>query len=393
MSLYKVVKLIKNNIMKKILLSLVLSGLLLGVAIGQSLSLSNAAGDIPANSVLTELVEPGTGTYATVLFVTNNSSSAISVKAKKIENYLEGDDVDGMLSSICWAGQCYSPSVFVSPNAEIIEPDETNEDGFAGDLHKNGYVGISSVTYVFFDENNPNDSISVIVNYIVTSTSSSLALSNDDGDLENNGTLIINGSPDDVTLISHVYATNVDNKDLEVKVRRIETHLPDETLSYFCWAQCYLPATNVSPTAMTIVPGETNTFFSGDYEPSGVAGEATISYVFFDEGDLSNFSTINVTYIASTVGIEENDLNEVYLSNAYPNPASTTVSMDYDLKDVNDAKLVVYNLLGGVVRDLQITDAIGKLKVNVTDLDDGIYFYSLLVKNETVRTQKLVVKH
>jgi hypothetical protein len=60
---------------------------------------------------------------------------------------------------------------------------------------------------------------------------------------------------------------------------------------------------------------------------------------------------------------------------------------------VNDAKLVIYNLLGSVVRDVQINDAIGKLKVNVSDMDDGIYFYSLLVNNETVKTQKLVVKH
>ena len=375
--------------MKKILLSLMLSGLLLGVAIGQSLSLSNSEGDIPANSVFTELVDPGSGQYNTHLYVTNNSSSTLSVLVKKIENYLEGD----MQISICWAGNCYPPNVYVSPNSEEMVAGETNTAGFSGDLFINDEVGISSVSYVFFDENNPSDSVMVIVNYIVTSTSSSLALSNDDGDLENNGTLIVNGDPSDEAIVSHVYATNEANKDLEVKVRRIETHMPEGTSSYFCWAQCYPPATNVSPTAMTITPGETNDFFSGDYIPAGVVGEATISYVFFDEEDLSNFSTINVTYVAATVGIEENNLNEVYLSNAYPNPASTTVSLDYDLKDVNGAKLVVYNLLGSVVKDIQIPDAMGKLKVNIADLDDGIYFYSLLVKNETVKTKKLVVKH
>jgi len=232
----------------------------------------------------------------------------------------------------------------------------------------------------------------VIVNYIVTSTTSSFALSNDDGELLNNGPLIISGDPGDESLVSYVFATNESTKDKEVKIRRIETHMPEGTSSYFCWAQCYPPATNVSPTAMTIAIGETNTNFSGDYLPSGIEGEATISYVFFDEEDLSDFSTINVTYVASTVGIEEN-LNEIFLSNAYPNPASTVVSLDYDLKDVNDAKLVIYNLLGSVVRDVQINDAIGKLKVNVSDMDDGIYFYSLLVNNETVKTQKLVIKH
>ncbi|NOX47911.1 MAG: T9SS type A sorting domain-containing protein [Chlorobi bacterium] len=373
--------------MKKILLSIVLSALI-GVAIGQSFSLSNAEGDIAANSVLTELVDPATGQFNTHIYVTNNSSSMLSVLVKKVEHYLEGD----MQISICWAGNCYPPDVFVSPNAEDIAPGETNMEGFSGDLFINDGVGITSTSYVFFDESNPSDSVMVIVNYIVTTTPSSLTLSNDDGNLENNGTLIISGDPDDESLISNVYATNGSSKDIDVKVRRIETHMPEGTSSYFCWEQCYPPTTNVSPTAMTIAVGETNINFSGDYLPSGIAAEATISYVFFDENDLSDFSTINVTYVASTVGIEEN-LNGVFLSNAYPNPASTVVSLDYDLKDENGAKLVIYNLLGSVVRDVQINDAIGKLKVNVSDLDDGIYFYSLLVKNETVKTQKLVVKH
>ncbi len=175
-------------------------------------------------------------------------------------------------------------------------------------------------------------------------------------------------------------------------VRRIETNMPPETSSFFCWVQCYPPTVSVSPDGLLMAPGDFSNLFSGDYEPNGIPGEASISYVFFDEDDLSNFSTINVTFDVA-VGIEENNFDNVYLSNAYPNPASTVMSLDYDLKDVNGAKLVVYDLLGSVVKNVEVTDAIGKLKVNVSDLDDGVYFYSLLVKNETVKTQKLVVKH
>jgi len=380
--------------MKKILLSLVLSGLLIGVAIGQSLSLSNANGPITGNSVFTELVEPGSGAFATLIYVTNNSDSPISVLAKKIENYLEADDEGGMKCSICWAGQCYSPSVFISPNAETIEPGETNEDGFAGDLHKFGYVGISSVTYVFYDENNPVDSVSLIVNYIVTAVAqSSLVLSLNDVDLENNDVISINGSVEDENLTSHVKITNNAETDISVKVRRIETNMPAGSSSYFTWLEQYANEVSVSPDGEQMSPGGMSTSFSGDYQPNNVAGEASISYVFFDENDLSNFSTINVTYIASTVGIEENNFDNVYLSNAYPNPANTVVTLDYDLKSVNGAKLVVYDLLGSVVKNVEVNDAIGKLKINVSDLDEGVYFYSLLVKNENVTTQKLVVKH
>jgi hypothetical protein len=376
--------------MKKILLSIVLSALLLGMAIGQSLSLSNAEGEIPANSIVTELVDAGTGQAVTHIYVTNNNTSTLSVLVKKVENYLETD----MQCSICWAGNCYPPNVFVSPNAEDLAPGETNTEGFSGDLFiDNNAVGISSVSYVFFDENNPSDSVMVIVNYIVSSTNSSFGLSNDDGPLENNGSLIVNGNPDDESLISYVHVTNNASTDKSVKVRRIETHIPGDAYSSFCWVQCYPPNVSVSPGALNMAPGDISTLFTGDYYPEGVEGNASVSYVFFDENDLSDFSTINVTYVPFAVGIEENNLNEIFLSNAYPNPASTVVSLDYDLKDVNDTKLVIYNLLGSVVRDVHITDVIGKIKVNVSDLDEGIYFYSLLVNNETVKTQKLVVKH
>ena len=32
------------------------------------------------------------------------------------------------------------------------------------------------------------------------------------------------------------------------------------------------------------------------------------------------------------------------------------------------------------------------VSINVSDLTDGIYFYSLIVNNETVKTNKLVVR-
>ncbi|RLD52913.1 MAG: hypothetical protein DRJ05_16990, partial [Bacteroidetes bacterium] len=277
-------------------------------------------------------------------------------------------------------------------NADTLQPGETNEDGFSGDLFESGYIGISSVTYVFFDEDNPNDSVSVIVNYIVTDTPSSFTLSLNGVDFENNEVITVSGSVIDESITSNMHVTNISDKDISVKVRRIETHLPPETSSFFCWVNCYTPDVDVSLDALLMAPGDFSELFHGDFVPNGITGEASISYVFFDEADLSNFSTINVNFV-STVGVEENNFDNIYLSSAYPNPASTFVSLDYDLKDMNGAKLVVYNLLGSAVKDIQITEDIGKIKMDVTDLDEGIYFYSLLVDNKTVKTQKLVVRH
>jgi hypothetical protein len=55
--------------------------------------------------------------------------------------------------------------------------------------------------------------------------------------------------------------------------------------------------------------------------------------------------------------------------------------------------MVVYNMLGAVVKTENITDASGAVRMDVSTLENGVYFTSLEVAGKQVSTKRLVVTH
>ena len=132
----------------------------------QSLSLIHEGTTLEPNEEIT-MQGPATNTEMVFeLDVTNNSSSSMSVLVKKVENYL----IDGSENTFCWAGLCYAPFVYVSPNAVAIPAGETHENDFSGHYNPWSNPGESSISYVFFDENNEDDSVLVTVIFTALET-------------------------------------------------------------------------------------------------------------------------------------------------------------------------------------------------------------------------------
>lgn len=81
-------------------------------------------------------------------------------------------------------------------------------------------------------------------------------------------------------------------------------------------------------------------------------------------------------------------------SPAYPNPSNVEMSIDYSIpSDVEEARFVIYNLLGRTVKEIAIGEYIGSLTVNTSGMSEGIYFYSFLINREPATTHKLIIKH
>lgn len=118
--------------------------------------------DFDGNDVSSTTVEVwgDTGTIIASKFkVVNMGSSALDVKVKRIEDNL----IVGTQNYFCWT-VCYSPTTDESPTGLMINAGDTNSS-FYGDYLPNSNFGVSTITYVFFDSNNSNDSAYVIVNY------------------------------------------------------------------------------------------------------------------------------------------------------------------------------------------------------------------------------------
>jgi hypothetical protein len=79
---------------------------------------------------------------------------------------------------------------------------------------------------------------------------------------------------------------------------------------------------------------------------------------------------------------------------AYPNPYSinTTISYDFSsIKSFNKSSIIVYDMLGRVVKTIDLNNNKGTVNMNRANLASGIYLYSLVVDGSRVKTQKLDV--
>jgi hypothetical protein len=153
--------------MKKILVFSIAVLMASVMAYAQNLSLVYEGNPIPANQ---EIMFEGLANGNLMVFevqVQNNSSNSMDVLVKKVENYL----AEGTTNSFCWGGMCYPPNVYVSPNATTIPGGGISPDGeFSGDYNPGTIIGQSSISYVFFDSSNENDSVMVTVLFTTTAT-------------------------------------------------------------------------------------------------------------------------------------------------------------------------------------------------------------------------------
>ncbi|MBN2747577.1 MAG: T9SS type A sorting domain-containing protein [Bacteroidales bacterium] len=195
------------------------------------------------------------------------------------------------------------------------------------------------------------------------------------------------------TIVSHMWVANNSANDIVVRVKKIELDTVPGSENYFCWTSCYLPMVYVSDT-MTIKAGEINkSHFSGDYDAFGNAGKTKVMYVFYNDANINDSVAFIAEYYAgspvsfSTVEVVDVDVK------VYPNPAKDFVFVDFKLPSItSSASIQIRNVLGSIVYQSMLTQNKGVEKIDVSQLKDGVYFYSLIINNDAVVTRKLLVR-
>lgn len=190
-----------------------------------------------------------------------------------------------------------------------------------------------------------------------------------------------------------LYVLNNTSATMNVMVKKVEVSMLESTSVYFCWGSCYAPFVFVSPEPRTIAAGEVNKDFLGDIEyPDGITGTTTVKYVFYDQANNRDSVFVIVNYNIGSLGVKENFVKSTVVSNAYPNPARSSVYFDYKLPgNTANAKIKVSNLLGTTVKSIDLKANEGKAAIDVSNLENGVYFYSLTINNSSSVTRKFVV--
>jgi hypothetical protein len=207
-------------------------------------------------------------------------------------------------------------------------------------------------------------------------------------------TITIPGDPSQPELVAELSIKNLSTTDtMMVKCRKIVVDTIPGTSNYFCWAACFPSFVYLSPTVIPIFPNTVTNEFSGHYEPKEHSGITRMCYSFFDTRNVNDSVFVYVEFFASGIGIDDTpSLQNVTISNPYPNPASSRVNFDYQLPaNARQAVISVHSLLGSKVKEIPLLGTSGKVTFDVNDLKEGIYFYSIVVDNNIIATKRLVV--
>ncbi len=90
---------------------------------------------------------------------------------------------------------------------------------------------------------------------------------------------------------------------------------------------------------------------------------------------------------------EDSDmLRECILYQNTPNPSSSQTVIKYKLPSTaTNAFIYILNLQGTLIKHIPINPAIGSVTVSCSDIEAGMYFYSLVVAGQEVDSKKMIV--
>ena len=192
----------------------------------------------------------------------------------------------------------------------------------------------------------------------------------------------------------HLDVKNISGNSITVKCIKTNLTLPTGAESYFCFAgNCY-PATTDTSSSAILQAGMAFSYansdldaHSGYYNAFGVSGIAKVKYCFYDVNNPSDSTCATITYETNTTAIDDH-LSIVKLGDFYPNPASEVVNFTFN---GNLAILKLIDILGNNVKEILLNKS-GIQKLDLSDMNKGIYFGNFIVNNEVVSIKKLIVK-
>ena len=190
-----------------------------------------------------------------------------------------------------------------------------------------------------------------------------------------------------------VTITNNSATAVDVKCERTIVYLAPGHGTNFCWDVCYDTTIDISVNALAVAAGDTAENFYGDYEANGIAGVSTIKYCFYNQQNSADSICYIAYFNASATSVESMVFgDENKLSTAFPNPATGTTKITYSLKnDARSGKILVHNMLGALVKTIELKEKFATLEIPLAELQSCIYFYSMEVDSKTIATKKLVV--
>lgn len=213
-----------------------------------------------------------------------------------------------------------------------------------------------------------------VINYTVAGRS--LFLMDEQGDNISGTEFTVYGVISDDEILAHATVKNVGNKTVGVKVKKeVVSSVPGST-NLFCWVNCFLPNTIISPITVSMAPNDVNTDdFAGHYKSNGNVGITTVKYTFHDENNEADDAYIIVHYNVDVTGVQELK-SEIQL---YPNPAQDFLSFKGEMS--NGLNVQILDLQGKVLMTRTVSSSNPSIEISM--LPVGKYIVRCMNENTT----------
>jgi hypothetical protein len=206
--------------------------------------------------------------------------------------------------------------------------------------------------------------------------------------LNNNDTiqeLLVNDENEINTFVGY---QNTTSNLIEFQVRKEIIIFNSETTDLlFCLGNCY-DGNQSQPIILDAngnIPSDDMYAFHAIY--MGAKDAALVKFTFVNLEDESDKVSFYIHYSDGT-GLRENEVQTSL--RAYPNPAVSTVNIDYVAPN-NHSYLVIKNLAGKEVYRTPVSYS-GKKQLDVSAFYSGVYFYGLESDGKMLYTKKLLIK-
>jgi Secretion system C-terminal sorting domain len=169
----------------------------------------------------------------------------------------------------------------------------------------------------------------------------------------------------------------------------------------YCWGSACSPwvsTNNALQEIVTMAPQESNSSFHVKYRHYGNAGQSIVRFCWSDVNNTTNIFCYDLTFCVDVEGNCIVAVDEVKstasIARIAPNPSNDLAVLSYEFSArPNNAQLVIYNVLGELVDSFSVSQRAGQLSVSTKELQNGIYFCSIMLDGKKMETKRLVVHH
>jgi hypothetical protein len=194
-----------------------------------------------------------------------------------------------------------------------------------------------------------------------------------------------------------IHVQNTSTEPIELKVKRGKSRVSKNQEAFFRLdGKITAARSNESQNTITLQPNEISSGFMAYFSTGFKKGENSVAYQFINVESKDDLAEIVLSYTISDE-IPSNKLyvnEQISISFMYPNPAIHFGEFEYRMPNAvkSKAKIAIHDVLGKKLGTYDLEPSEASVRIPFKKFDSGVYFYMLILDDETVATKKFVLK-